>query len=237
VVSSRALSRGIGIGWAIAWAASGCSLVDSVEGYAGSSIAEPDAAAEASADAEPDALVVDSGQSCTDASECNDDNPCTTDACWGATCLFTADPGAPCGDGNPCNGDETCDAQGDCKAGSPPDLDDDNDCTVDFCDPTGGVQHDLVDYPPSKTCNPFACPPSFYRAKSLLCDPACGTDNCGFCINTFQCERACEKKVTACCVNTDQCGSSCPTGYAVVAQTCSNDCGCFSCGPAVVCER
>jgi hypothetical protein len=223
----------------IAWAAGGCTLFDSVDDYAGEPevSATPDASAEAGNDASGDVLVIDSGESCTSASECDDDNPCTSNACWGATCLYTADPGAPCGDDNACNGQESCDESGVCRPGTPPELDDDNDCTVDFCDPATGAQHQLGDYPPSKTCNPYTCPTSYYRSKSLLCDAACGTDNCGFCINTFLCERACEKSVTACCVNADQCPSACPSGYAVVATTCRDECGCFSCGPAVVCER
>jgi hypothetical protein len=203
-----------------------------VDGYAGEV-----AGADAGTDALPDALVIDSGLSCSDVSACDDDEPCTADSCWGGTCLHTPLAGTSCADGNVCNGDETCDATGTCEPGAAPNLDDDNDCTVDFCDPVDGVKHQLGDYPPSKSCNPYTCATSYYRSKALLCDPACGTNNCGFCINGFLCERACTKSVTACCVGAEGCASSCPTGYEMVGQTCADACGCGGCGAAAICER
>ena len=215
---------------------SSCTLVDSVDGYAGRP-ETTDAGDAGSVDAAPDALSIDSGKGCQDETDCDDDNVCTGDSCFGGTCVLTTKPGASCSDGNPCNGAEVCDADGSCRAGTPPPLDDDDDCTVDYCDPAKGVVHELGDYPPSKSCNPYICPSNYFRAKALLCDPYCGTDNCGFCVNGFQCERACTKTVTACCVVAGDCPKSCPTGYSMIGETCSADCGCLSCGPAAICQR
>src|SRR5262249_41594150 len=52
--------------------------------------------------------------------------------------------GAGCSDGNPCNGEETCDDSGACLPGATPSFDDGNPCTVDSCDPTGGITHTLA---------------------------------------------------------------------------------------------
>jgi hypothetical protein len=72
---------------------------------------------------------------------CNDNNPCTTDACDPETgeCTFTPlSNGAPCGDGNACNGVETC-LDGACQPGTPVNCDDANACTQDSCDPQTGL--------------------------------------------------------------------------------------------------
>src|SRR5690606_35266336 len=50
-------------------------------------------------------------------------------------------PGALCSDGNSCNGIEACDGAGTCQAGTPLEVDDQNPCTVDTCDPETGVSH------------------------------------------------------------------------------------------------
>ncbi|MBI4701017.1 MAG: hypothetical protein HY744_07640 [Deltaproteobacteria bacterium] len=74
----------------------------------------------------------------------DDGNPCTVDACDPATGNVThapAAPGTPCADNNLCNGQEICDGAGLCAAGSPPLVDDGNDCTADTCDPNYGVEH------------------------------------------------------------------------------------------------
>jgi len=50
---------------------------------------------------------------------------------------------AGCNDGNVCNGAERCQA-GTCTAGTPLDCADDDACTTDTCDPSGGCQHTLM---------------------------------------------------------------------------------------------
>ncbi len=70
----------------------------------------------------------------------DDGNPCTADECQnGQTTHVPLAPGALCADANVCNGTETCDGAGTCQAGTPLVVDDENPCTADSCDPTGGV--------------------------------------------------------------------------------------------------
>ncbi len=75
--------------------------------------------------------------------ECDDGNPCTVDTCEDGICSYEFAPeGTACPDFSACNGDETCGADGICKAGTPKDVSDGDDCTVDACDPqTGEVTH------------------------------------------------------------------------------------------------
>jgi hypothetical protein len=71
---------------------------------------------------------------CQGPRDCYDGDPCTLDVCRdNGKCLFEPAPDAtPCGDGLFCNGLETC-RTGTCVDGTPPDCDDDNDCTEDGC--------------------------------------------------------------------------------------------------------
>jgi hypothetical protein len=71
---------------------------------------------------------------------CNDNNPCTTDACNIQTgCTHTLVSGCQsctsngtCSDGNACNGTETCQG-GLCRTGTPLSCSDGNVCTSDAC--------------------------------------------------------------------------------------------------------
>jgi tRNA A-37 threonylcarbamoyl transferase component Bud32 len=58
---------------------------------------------------------------CQDATNCDDNNPCTDDDCVSNACVFTPAPGRACNDGLHCNGADTCDASGSCAqhAGDP----------------------------------------------------------------------------------------------------------------------
>ena len=73
---------------------------------------------------------------CTTTADCDDANPCTVDTCDADGCRFAPVPNAiPCSDGVFCNGLETC-QDGLCVAGSPPDCEAANGCTLDTCDET-----------------------------------------------------------------------------------------------------
>ncbi|MFH1532007.1 MAG: hypothetical protein ABIK09_14880 [Pseudomonadota bacterium] len=105
--------------------------------------------------------VVDAGGDgiiCTEDAECDDDNPCTSDACVAGACELTptentCDDGdlctvddmcvegecvgmtKACDDGVYCNGAESCNANtGTCEDGAAPEIDDGVDCTLDGCD-------------------------------------------------------------------------------------------------------
>jgi len=88
--------------------------------------------------------------------ECEDGDPCTTDACESAVgCVFTQLPdGSPCDNDNLCDGRETC-IRGNCREGNPPDCNDQNPCTDDYCAPSLGCQHD--NRPDSSECGTGNC--------------------------------------------------------------------------------
>ena len=92
---------------------------------------------------------------------CGDNNPCTSDSCNNATgCVNTAVAnGTSCSDGNACNGAETCQA-GACAAGTPPNCDDGNACTVDTCNPATGCVNAPVTCNDGNPCTADACDPS-----------------------------------------------------------------------------
>jgi hypothetical protein len=68
---------------------------------------------------------------------CDDGNDCTVDSCSGeAGCLNVADDGAECKDGDPCTVADLC--VGDVCVGTLVQCHDENPCTDDACDETGG---------------------------------------------------------------------------------------------------
>src|SRR5690606_15906430 len=80
------------------------------------------------------------------APDLDDQNPCTTDSCdpQSGPTHTPAPTGIDCADGDVCNGAETCDSSGTCAAGTPLEVDDENPCTADSCDATGGVSNTPV---------------------------------------------------------------------------------------------
>ena len=140
----------------------------------------------------------DDGNACTDnlcsedlgcqkeynTAECDDSIPCTeNDVCQQGVCVGTA---KICDDGLFCNGVETCDPDtGDCMEGTPPELGDGVDCTIDACDEeldevTHTPDHEFcddVDVCTDDTCDPNAdCQHTFNTAG---CDDlaACTEDD------------------------------------------------------------
>ena len=80
------------------------------------------------------------GGNCDKPADCDDKNPCTTNACVGGKCAFGANS-APCDDGKKCTLGDTCDG-GACAAGPAPNCDDGQICTADTCDEgTGACAH------------------------------------------------------------------------------------------------
>ena len=88
------------------------------------------------------------GESCWDGAcvpasnaDCNDDNPCTADACDAGTgCQNPTVDGGPCEDGDECTVGDECLA-GVCFAGQNAQCDDGNPCTDDLCTETGGCKN------------------------------------------------------------------------------------------------
>ncbi len=68
------------------------------------------------------------------------------------TVITSCNNNSDCDDGNFCNGQETCDAQGVCHPGTPPNCDDGNPCTNDYCE-NNACHHDAIPgcTPPTST--------------------------------------------------------------------------------------
>ena len=73
----------------------------------------------------------DVGIPCVSA-DCDDGNPCTTDACVGTTGCTHTNNSAPCSDNDACSEGDAC-AGGKCVSGAPKSCDDGNACTDDVC--------------------------------------------------------------------------------------------------------
>ena len=74
---------------------------------------------------------------------CDDENPCTNEACDAAVgCIITHDDANDCDDGSACTGADHCSA-GECT-GVDIVCDDGNKCSSDFCDPAVGCQAEAI---------------------------------------------------------------------------------------------
>ncbi len=109
-------------------------------------------------------VAVAAGVSCSDHNVCNgaeacdgsgscssgtapsldDGNPCTADACDAVAGVShdAVAAGTECASATLCRGASTCDASATCQAGPEVPTDDNNPCTVDYCDAIFGVKHD-----------------------------------------------------------------------------------------------
>src|SRR5262249_28445936 len=97
-----------------------------------------------------DGMICNGPEACDNAGNClpgtppnpNDNNPCTMDSCHPVAGVIHINllAGTPCG-GDACTGLALCDGNGVCAAGTPPQIDDSNPCTVDTCHPVLGVKH------------------------------------------------------------------------------------------------
>lgn len=99
----------------------------------------------------------------------SDGNPCTLDSCGadGRPRFAPAPSGTSCSDDNACNGVEACDGAGACIASAAPPVDDQNQCTVDDCDPaTGLVTHATL--PTGAACIPSTAPSEVARTSAGL---------------------------------------------------------------------
>ncbi|MFH1532386.1 MAG: hypothetical protein ABIK09_16805 [Pseudomonadota bacterium] len=111
-----------------------------------------------------------------DEETCDDDNPCTEDACLGeAGCEHVALEGGECFDGNPCTAADHCVA-GVC-VGDPVLCDDQNPCTDDSCTETGGCAHvpNVADCDDGDPCTVAdECGAGLCAGTPVSCD--CATD-------------------------------------------------------------
>ena len=126
--------------------------------------------------------------------DCTDAVGCTDDSCNEGTdsCDNVAND-TLCDDSDVCTGTETCDALLDCQAGTPLDPDDGVSCTVDSCDPVGGIANvptdslcDDVDVcNGAETCDPLL---DCQAGTSLACDNGLycdGEEACHFVLGCY----------------------------------------------------
>jgi subtilisin-like proprotein convertase family protein len=96
---------------------------------------------------------------CTSNADCDDNNPCTDDACTNNTCSHTNNTVA-CNDNNACTATDTC-TGGVCVGGPPPPCDDGNACTANTCNPgTGLCENPAIVCNDNNTCTDDTCNPS-----------------------------------------------------------------------------
>ena len=119
---------------------------------------------------------------CGKDTDCNDDNPCTTDTCNmdDSTCIFTPS-NSSCDDGNLCTMNDTC-LNGVCTGGSEQNCDDGEPCTQDSCHATQGCLHEVAEGLPciafeiaiceiSGVCGTGGCSPT--PMQECTCEAGC----------------------------------------------------------------
>ncbi|MEY3012244.1 MAG: hypothetical protein RIT45_979 [Pseudomonadota bacterium] len=120
--------------------------------------------------------------------DCDDSNPCTDDACDGIKGCDPVFNIGNCDDGDACTKGDTC-ASGQCIPGKKLDCNDDDDCTLDYCDKAKGecvhngdpYEGDPCDADGSVCTKGDACSGGTCTAgKPLPCndDNPCTTDSC-----------------------------------------------------------
>jgi hypothetical protein len=127
------------------------------------------------------------GKPCDSVDDCDDGNPCTSEACVSKHCAGSPVlPGAECDtDNDRCNGIGSCDgAVCKPKPGSAPNMDDGDPCTVASCDPaTGNVTHlAKVKETDNTKCSKAVCDPVSGAVTTVDVDvddgDACTADGC-----------------------------------------------------------
>ncbi len=179
--------------------------------------------------------------------DCDDDNPCTDDACdpvTGCTHAYntlTCDDGDPCtigaqcdggeclgskpkcGDNDVCNGIESCDGSGNCLPGAALSCNDGDQCTDDNCDPLAGCSNPQ-NTAPCDDGNPCTLESVCKSGDCVLSVPnACDDDNpCT--------ENLCDV-ISGCQNPAYPSGLPCPGGQCIKGEcTCSPSCDGTSCG-------
>ncbi|MCO4760778.1 MAG: hypothetical protein KC502_04695, partial [Myxococcales bacterium] len=212
----------------------------------------------------PNTSSCDDGNKCTEtdvckagkcggkAKVCNDNNPCTDDACQAADgkCASKAKPnGTDCDDGSVCSEADVC-ANGTC-GGKAIKCDDNNPCTNDSCDKVKGCQT----APNTKACNDDdpctegdicgkgACQPGS-KKKACKDDNVCTDDTCikgkgcAFPTNTATCDDGNK------CTDADVCGKgtcagkakSCDDNNPCTTDSCDKAKGCVNTNNTLACE-
>ncbi len=155
--------------------------------------------------------------------DCDDQNPCTDDACDGVAGCIHTNNGVGCDDDNACTGNDVC-TNGTC-AGVSLDCDDEDVCTDDSCDPAIGCQYvhnvapcdDGNECTTGDACANGSCVPG--GATNCNDQVPCTTDSCDV-------EQGCLHVAQApCCSNgIVEAGESCDDGNLADGDGCSSQC-------------
>ncbi len=175
----------------------------------------------------------------TDEATCDDDNPCTDDACLGeAGCQHVALDGAECLDGDPCTVTDQCVA-GVC-VGQAVNCDDENPCTDDACLETGGCIHvpntlPCDDGDPCSVgdhCAETLCSGTFLDCDdgNLCTDDGCAEEGCTHAPNAAPCDDG------DACTPVDQCSGGVCIGVGVPDCDDGDTCTADSCAAALGCQ-
>ena len=157
-------------------------------------------------------LFCTEGETCTagvcgggTARDCDDQEPCTDDACdeGGDTCTNTPIPGCcvsdeECDDGVHCNGAEFCNGPPvmQCQPGIPPDCDDGDPCTTDVCDdgqegcvntPISGCCLTVDDCDDDNACTDYLCNANLCENQLAPGGTPCGDAGATDCSNPDTC--------------------------------------------------
>ncbi len=177
-----------------------------------------------------DAADSDSGggdSGCQAASECNDQNPCTTDNCEpsGSCSHAPIANGGSCDDGNACTTGEYC-SSGNCAAGVAKVCDDQNLCTADACLPAKGCTYTNDDGAPCNDDDPCSSGDKCLSGQCTGKPKDCGNDECTSAKCVGGTCKAASKPDDLDCDDSDACtsGDKCKDGLCVgAAKTDCND--------------
>jgi hypothetical protein len=171
---------------------------------------------------------------------CDDENPCTKNACDGAGGCSSEPAAGLCDDGDPCTVGDVCDA-GVCVANVTLECDDGNPCTVDSCGPSGCLHVSTAE--PCDDGNPCTAASSCVdgacvASETTQCDDQnpCTSDSCDLeagCVsspNALPCD---DQDV---CTQGDTCAEgSCQPGTNIVACDDGNSCTDDACDDVAGC--
>ena len=174
---------------------------------------------------------------------CEDENACTEDSCDPLSgCKFEPTPDAPCDDESQCTDGDTCDALGQC-AGTALTCEDDNDCTVDSCEPGFGclnlpAQGSDCDDKDACTGGDQCDAAGTCIGETLSCDDSnsCTKDSCDSqsgCISDPLPGQSCNDQDA--CTDNDLCDDLGQCNGDAITCNDSNECTDDSCEPATGC--
>jgi len=150
---------------------------------------------------------------------CEDENPCTDDACDQAVgCVFVFNDN-PCDDEDDCTTADTC-VNGECAGLKQMDCDDQNPCTDDWCDPPNGCIY---------TFNNLPCDDQNICTVEDKCfNGSCQGIEEGACVDMNECTDDLCDPVAGCVFIPND--GPCPGGHCEEGQ-CIPDCGADCCMP------